>query len=203
MTPQRLNYSTFRNDPEIPEGLSIRASRQKWPWMFWFALKVLGLYHHKSVVIQRKCFCCQVCSINDEISGGRVNGHQLHLDYLNLAYESDSMDIYNHNDLNVSSSLQNGDEPYCAVCETLWWNGSRLPVRYTEEDIGEFVRKKIPEQVHQSNFHYEWFCYYIKSPNIKPGITVKLSLFFAPLAPLRVIKGRQCDKKSISLKLAA
>lgn len=126
MDLQKRTYSTF---PIDCEQQSSDVNKRKWPASFWFILKVLGLFYHKSLVTERKCFRCQVRRITKNISLGKMSETEVYLDPLNLSYELNSTKIARSEDDHTSLRK-------CEVCETLWWNSKRIPKRYTDREIG-------------------------------------------------------------------
>ncbi|KAJ8037282.1 hypothetical protein HOLleu_18062 [Holothuria leucospilota] len=112
-------------------------SRHKWPFSFWALLKVLCLFHHRTVVTERKCFLCHVKNISqnnhalENITSAKKYGI---IDALKLAYESDGKKIGCGETESLLAKTCNDNE--CEVCKSEWWNLSRTPYIYTEEEIG-------------------------------------------------------------------
>lgn len=107
--------------------LQSRQPKKKWPCLFWFMMRVLALFYHKSVVNERKCFSCCIREVSDSKRGEKVNWMDASVDFYLLAYESDS---------SRESMVQYNGEEDCDVCKSLWWNCYRMPEKYTEDDIG-------------------------------------------------------------------
>lgn len=106
---------------------------KKWPNLFWFLMRVLGLFYHRTIVCDRKCYSCHVQDVSDLLLKKRMNGMDADLNFYVLAYESSSNDA---TDEIISTELQVQDRNRCSTCQTLWWNCFGIPSQYTDRDIG-------------------------------------------------------------------
>lgn len=115
-----------------------KSRQKKWPLTFWALLKVLCLFHHRTVVTERKCFLCHVKTISqnnhslENITSAKKYGI---IDGLKLAYESDGKKIGCGETESLLAKASNDNE--CEVCKSEWWDLSRTPYIYTEEEIGK------------------------------------------------------------------
>ncbi|XP_071814697.1 uncharacterized protein [Apostichopus japonicus] len=116
---------------EMTQPLVERKSR-KWPNSFWFLMRALALFYHRSVVIERKCLYCHVRNITGNNYEQRMNGMDTPLDFYILTYESNGA-LSRSDEMNNS---QNQDPDSCDACQASWWNSYRVPEKYTERDIG-------------------------------------------------------------------
>lgn len=128
-----------------PRDNNTTNTQKKWPFLFWFILRFLGLFYHERIVTERKCFSCNVENITKRQTGNRLKAIDGELDYLILAYEADGDDIDEEKKWLLEEKLEEDQEDNCDVCESLWWNCDRLPERYTEEEIGKDVKKHFPK----------------------------------------------------------
>lgn len=100
--------------------------------MFWFLMRVLALFYHRKVVLERKCFTCQAKNISKLYRGNSLNGIDTVLDYYILSYEGSGEE---DDDQSKEDNEQSRNEE-CDVCQTLWWNSEGIPEKYSERDIG-------------------------------------------------------------------
>lgn len=100
---------------------------KKWPRVFWFIMRALALFYHRSVITERRCFSCRIRTITSSKRGENVNWMNACVDFYILSYESNS---------DQANILKSKEHEECDVCQTLWWNCYRLPEKYTEDDIG-------------------------------------------------------------------
>ncbi|XP_071813593.1 uncharacterized protein [Apostichopus japonicus] len=111
---------------------------KRWPFLFWFILKFLGLFFHEQVVTERKCFSCRAKRFTRRHHpGSKTKAIDVDVDSLILAYEQDDTDVAGERTPLLSEEYEKKElEESCNVCETLWWNCDRVRERYTENEIG-------------------------------------------------------------------
>lgn len=113
--------------------------KERWSPLFWSLLKILGLFHHKCLVTERKCFSCHVKHIRKQ-GAGLVRRSQKSrtkfevIDSFMLSYERDEKDEGNFDKRSILEGAH--EEVDCKVCMTLWWNSNRQLRIYTDEEIG-------------------------------------------------------------------
>lgn len=138
--------SLAMGDIEMQPLVEVKSKR--WPRMFWFLLRILGLFYHRSVVLERKCFSCSVIQERRSCKEGQFHGVNTELDFYISAYEADSPVTYEHK----KKTAQGENE--CAVCQSLWWNCNGNPYKYTERDIGRCFFLKVL-------FRTFWFSFFL------------------------------------------
>ncbi|KAJ8037277.1 hypothetical protein HOLleu_18057 [Holothuria leucospilota] len=133
-----MDYQTFTVD----RTRDANRQKGKWPPLFWSLLMTLGLFHHKFLVTDRKCFACHVKHIRKRKFGliGKPldkfeKGFQI-IDSLKLSYERNAKA---EGDTREMRLLETDNEKVdCEVCLSLWWNSKGQPCMYTDEQIGIF-----------------------------------------------------------------
>ena len=122
------------NDSSHPSSAS-----SGWPWVYWFILKVLCLFHGRRMVSSRKCHHCRLDSLQRKREEAGNTGP-----LPNYIFPSaiDTLSGWNNDeevqDENANDDMPEGDQRVeCDVCCSMWWDANGKCKIYEDHDIGK------------------------------------------------------------------
>lgn len=140
-----------------------------WPPIFWFMMKITGMFYHKTVVSDRRCVTCDMDHFERVVTKNtrrkskfvrRLDSDNLY--NLTVSYENDHGEVkvgdqrsdhgILYSDVGTNSSQSQSEKKNCKACDACWWDKHGRVQCYTEKSIGNFklVLSKL------CLFHNKW-----------------------------------------------
>lgn len=124
-----------------------------WPPIFWFMMKITGMFYHKTVVSNRRCVTCDMDHFERVVTKNtrrkskfvrRLDSDNLY--NLTISYENDHGEVkvgdqrsylgILYSEMGTNSRQSQSEKKNCKACQACWWDKHGKVQYYTEKSIG-------------------------------------------------------------------